>query len=165
MTDRKTKQGGEIAYQKIGGWLILCAIGLMLYPVQTMVFLITELIPALSPDNWSALTSPTSPYYHSFLAPLVIAELVGNICFFIFSICLVIFFFQRRKYAPKLIIFFLIGNLIFVGFDYLVTTFIIIRPSKINMDATINFVRTTAAGLIWVPYFLFSKRVARTFVK
>jgi len=38
MTDRKTKQGAEIAYQKIGGWLILCAIGLMLYPVQTMVF-------------------------------------------------------------------------------------------------------------------------------
>ena len=165
MTDRKTKQGGEIAYQKIGGWLILCAIGLMLYPVQTMVFLITELIPALSPENWSMLTSPASPNYHSFLAPLVIAELVGNICFFIFSICLVIFFFQRRKYAPKLIIFFLIGNLIFVGFDYLVTTFIIIRPSTINMDATINFVRTTAAGLIWIPYFLFSKRVARTFVK
>jgi hypothetical protein len=59
----------------------------------------------------------------------------------------------------------LAGNLVFVGFDYLVTTFIIIRPSSINMDATINFVRTTAAGLIWIPYFIFSKRVGKTFVK
>jgi len=165
MTVRKTRIGGENIYPKIGGWLILCAIGLLLYPVQTMVFLITELIPALSPENWSALTSPASPYYHSYLAPLLIAELVGNICFFIFSICLVVFFFQRRKYAPKLIVLFLIGNLIFVGFDYFVTTFIIIRPSSINMDATINFVRTTVAGLVWIPYFIFSKRVARTFVK
>ena len=165
MTDRKTRQKGENTYQKIGGWLILCAIGLILYPVQTMVFLVTELIPALSPENWSALTSPTSPYYHSFFAPLVIAELVGNICFFIFSICLVVFFFQQRKYAPKLIILFLTTNLIFVGFDYFVTTFIIIRSSSINMDATINFVRTMVAGMVWIPYFIFSKRVGRTFVK
>ena len=165
MADRKTRKGDETAYQKIGGWLILCAIGLILYPVQTLVFLFTELIPALSPENWSALTSPASPYYHSFLAPLVIAELVGNICFFIFSICLVIFFFQQRKYAPKLIILFLAGNLIFVGFDYFVTTFIIIRSSSIDMDATINFVRTMVAGMVWVPYFIFSKRVGKTFVK
>jgi len=165
MTDRKTRQAGENTYQKIGGWLILCAIGLILYPVQTLVFLITELMPALSPENWSALTSPTSPYYHSFLAPLVVAELVGSVCFFIFSICLVVFFFQLRKYAPKLIILFLTGNLIFVGFDYFVTTFIIIRSSSINMDATINFVRTVVAGMVWIPYFIFSKRVERTFVK
>lgn len=154
-----------ITYQKIGGWLILCAIGLILYPVQTMVFLVTELIPALTPENWSALTLPASPHYHSFLAPLVIAELVGNICFLIFSICLVVFFFQQRKYTPKLMILFLAGNLVFVGFDYFVTTFIIIRPSSINMDAMINFVRTTVAGMVWIPYFFFSKRVGRTFVK
>ena len=165
MIDRKTRQGGKNTYQKIGGWLILCAIGLILYPVQTMVFLITELIPALSPENWSALTSPTSPYYHSFFAPLVISELEVNICFFIFSICLIVFFFQQRKYAPKLIILFLITNLILVGFDYIVTTFIIIRSSSINMDATINFVRTMVAGMVWIPYFIFSKRVGRTFVK
>ena len=164
MTDRKTRQGREITYQKIGGWLILCAIGLILYPVQTLVFLITELIPALSPENWSAMTSPASPYYHSFLAPLVIAELVGGLCFLVFSILLVVVFFQQRRYAPKLIILFLAGNLIFVGFDYFVTTFIIIRSSSINVDATINFVRTTVAGMVWIPYFIFSKRVRRTFV-
>lgn len=165
MADRKTRQGSEIGYQKIGGWLILCAVGLLLYPVQTMVFLFTDLSTALSPENWSALTSPANPYYHSFLAPLVIAELVGNICFFIWSICLIVVFFQQRKYAPKLIILFLTANLIFVGFDYFVTTFIIIRSRSINMDAMINFVRTAVVGLVWIPYYIFSKRVERTFVK
>ena len=99
------------------------------------------------------------------LAPLVIAELVGNICFFIFSLWLVVVFFQQRKYTPKLIILFLAANLIFVGFDYFATTFIIIRPASINLDAMINLVRTTVAGLVWIPYFIFSKRVAGTFVK
>jgi threonine/homoserine efflux transporter RhtA len=33
------------------------------------------------------------------------------------------------------------------------------------MDATINFVRTMVAGMVWIPYFIFSKRVGRTFVK
>lgn len=164
MTEHKTGQGDETDYQKIGGWLILCAIGLVLYPVQTLVSLFTELMPALSSEHWSAVTSPASPAYHPLLAPLVVAELVGNLLFFIFSICLAVFFFQRRKYVPKLIISFLIANLIFVGIDYFVTQYIIIRPSSINLDAAINFVRTAAAVIVWIPYFVFSKRVGRTFV-
>jgi len=165
MTEYKTGQGDETDHQKIGGWLILCAIGLILYPVQTLVSLFTELLPALSSEHWSAFTSAASPAYHPLLAPLVVAELVGNLFFLIFSICLAVFFFQQRKYVPKLIISFLIANLIFVGIDYFVTQYIIIRPSSINVDATINFVRTAAAGIVWIPYFVFSKRVGRTFVK
>jgi hypothetical protein len=165
MTDRKTGQGDETNHQKIGGWLILCAIGLVLYPMQALVSLFTELMPALSSENWSALTSPSSPAYHPLLAPLVVAELIGNLCFLIFSICLAVLFFQQRKYVPKLIISFLIANLVFVGTDYFVTQYIIIRPSSINMDATINLVRTATAGVVWIPYFAFSKRVGRTFVK
>ena len=86
MIEHKTGQGDETDYQKIGGWLILCAIGLVLYPVQTLVSLFTELMPALSSEHWSAVTSPASSAYHPLLAPLVVAELVGNLLFFIFSI-------------------------------------------------------------------------------
>jgi hypothetical protein len=59
----------------------------------------------------------------------------------------------------------LTGNLIFVAFDYWVTTHVILRSSSINMDAMINFVRTAVAAMVWIPYFLFSKRVRVTFVK
>ena len=165
MADRKSRRGNENGYQKIGGWLILCAIGLILYPVQTIIFLITDLIPALSAENWTALTSPIGTDYHPFLSYLIIAELVGNTCFLVFSICLIMYFFKHRKNTPKLIIWFFAGNLIFVGFDYFLANFIILRPDSINMGAAINFIRTTVAGLIWIPYFLFSNRVKRTFVK
>ena len=66
-------------YDKIGGWLILCAVGLMLYPVQTAVSLFTDIIPALSANNWYILTSPDSVSYHPLWGPLLIMELVGNV--------------------------------------------------------------------------------------
>jgi hypothetical protein len=162
--DRQAKCKDENTIPNIGGWLIFFTIGLVLYPVQTAVSLFTELIPAVSPQNWSALTSPASPGHHSLWAPLVIVELVGNVLFLIFSIWLIIFFFSRRKYVPKLTILFLITNLIFVGVDYYLTHYIIIRASSLNVDAIINLVRSVVACIIWVPYFVCSRRVRRTFI-
>ncbi|MBT8373183.1 MAG: DUF2569 domain-containing protein [Deltaproteobacteria bacterium] len=34
-----------------------------------------------------------------------------------------------------------------------------------NMGPIINFVRTLVASIIWITYFLFSKRVKRTFTR
>jgi hypothetical protein len=163
MNNRQPEQDDGKSYSKIGGWLILCAVGLVLYPLQSLYSLITELIPVVFSDNWAALTSPTNPGYHSLWAPLVIAELVGSICFFICSIVIVIFFFGRHHRAPKLIIVFMIANMIFVGADYFIINFFLIRTNSVNVDTTVNFVRTVVAGAIWVPYFMFSRRVEKTF--
>ena len=153
------------SYSKIGGWLIVCAVGLILYPLQTLYSLVTKLIPAVLSDNWAALTSPTNPGYDSLWAPLVIAELAGSIGFLIFSIVLVIFFFRRNRRVPQLVIFFMAANILFVGADYFIINFFLIRTHSINIDTTTNFVRTVVAGCIWIPYFMFSKRVAGTFTR
>jgi hypothetical protein len=165
MNDRQPGQDAGKSYSKIGGWLILCAVGLVLYPLQTLFSLVTEIVPAVFSDNWAALTSPTDPGYHTLWAPLVIAELVGSIGFFIWSIFIVIFFFQRRHWTPRLVIFFMIANIIFVGADYFIINFFLVRTNSVNVDAIINFVRTVVAGAIWIPYFLFSGRVDKTFIE
>ena len=165
MNDQQHGHAAGKSYSKIGGWLILCAVGLVLYPVQTLFSLVTEIIPAVFSDNWAALTSPTDPGYHTLWAPLVIAELVGSMGFFVWSIFIVIFFFQRRHWAPRLVIFFMIANILFVGTDYFIINFFLIRTNTVNVDATINFVRTMVAGAIWIPYFMFSGRVKKTFTE
>jgi len=165
MNDKEPEQDAGKSYSKIGGWLILCAVGLVLYPVQSLLSLITELFPAVFSDNWAALTSPTNPGYHSLWAPLVIAELVGTIGFFIYSIVVVIFFFRRHHWVPKLIIAFMIANIMFVATDYFIINFFLIRSNSVNVDTTINFVRTVVAGAIWIPYFMFSRRAAKTFTR
>jgi hypothetical protein len=164
MKDRQPEQNTGKSYSKIGGWLILCAVGLVIYPVQTLLALVTELIPAVFSENWVSLTTPTDPGYHSLWAPLVYAELIGSIFFFVCSIIIVIFFFQRRRWVPRLLIAFLIANVLFVSADYIIINFFLIRSSSVNLDTTINFVRTVVAGAIWVPYFMFSRRVAKTFI-
>ena len=47
MTAAQTNRDGNENYDRIGGWLIICAIGLALYPVQAAVSLFSEIIPAL----------------------------------------------------------------------------------------------------------------------
>jgi hypothetical protein len=164
-TESQNSKPAAQYYDKIGGWLILCAIGLALYPLQTAVSLYTEIIPVLSSENWTRLTVPGSDAYHPWWATLLVAELVGNICFFILSIFVVVFFIKRRKFVPKLVILFFLVNFIFVGIDYYFTQRILAKNDPLNMEPTINFVRTLAASFIWVTYFLFSKRVKKTFTR
>ena len=165
MTVTQHSNDGHRNYDKIGGWLIICAIGLALYPVQTAVSIFTEIIPALASESWSRLTVPGSLSYHPLWAPLLVAELVGNGFFLIVSICVVVFFFKQRKFVPGLAIIFLTSNFIFVGLDYYFTQSILTMTDPANMGPTINLVRTLVASLIWVTYFLFSKRVKRTFTR
>ena len=165
MKDRHPGQDDGKAYSKIGGWLILFALGLVLYPVQTLFLLVTELFPAVFSNNWAALTSPENPGYHSLWAPLVIFELVGSSVFFMYSILLIVWFFQRRRRVPGLVYFFLAANIFFVSTDYLIINLFLIRGNSMNLDTTINFVRTVVAGAVWIPYFMFSRRVKQTFTR
>ena len=152
-------------YDKIGGWLIICAIGLALHPVERAVSLFAEIMPALSAENWIRLTVPGSDFYHPWWAPLLIAELVGNVCFLVLSIFVLVFFFKLRRFVPRLAIIFFLSNFIFVVVHYYFTERILIKDDPLNMGPTTNFVRTLVGSLIWITYFFFSKRVKRTFTR
>jgi hypothetical protein len=152
-------------YGKIGGWLILCAVGLLLYPVQTTVTLFTKILPALSQNNWSILTSPASASYHPLWGPLLIMELVGNACFLVFSISVILFFLKRRKFVPKLAVVFMALNLVFVAVDYHLARTVLLVAEPVGLESTVNLIRTIVASMIWILYFLYSKRVKRTFTQ
>jgi hypothetical protein len=164
MTVTRSSNDDHRNYDKIGGWLILCAVGLLVYPVQTAVSLLTETIPAFSENNWFLLTSPDSVSYHPLWGPLLIMELVGNLCFLIFSLSVIVFFFKKRKFVPQLVIAFLTSNLLFVGLDYYLARVVITETNPANLEPIINLVRTLVASIIWVSYFIFSKRVKKTFI-
>ena len=165
MTASQISRDGDEKYDQIGGWLIICAIGLTLYPLQAVVSLFSEILPAVSSENWLRLTTPGSVSYHPLWAPLLIMELIGNGCFLILSTGLVVFFFKRRKFVPKLAIIFLTANFIFVSIDGYFTQVVLATTDPTNMGPVINFVRTLVASIIWIAYFLFSKRVKRTFIR
>src|SRR4030042_1007320 len=115
MKQQKDIEATEKQYDNIGGWLILVAIGLIFTPIRLLVVVVKDLLPVLSGDVWSRLTTPGTESYHALWAPLLIFEMVGNCLFILFSIIIAIFFFQKRTFVPKLIIALLLSNLVFVA--------------------------------------------------
>lgn len=151
-------------YEKIGGWLILLAIGLILTPLRVLVFLGKDFVPIFTTKTWSVLTTPGTGAYHPLWAPILMFEGVGNTVLIVFSVIVAIYFFQKRRIVPKLMIALLLSNLFFVGADYFAANLIPGVGSQKDVESMREFAGVVIACSIWVPYFLVSKRVKATFV-
>ncbi|HKZ21923.1 MAG TPA: DUF2569 domain-containing protein [candidate division Zixibacteria bacterium] len=158
-------QAGQPSSDKIGGWLILVAIGLIFTSLRILLLTFKDIIPVFAPQTWSVLTTPTSAVYHPLWAPLLIGELVGNLFFVCLGIVLVVLFFQKRRIFPKLAILYLLANLVFVVGDTLVAGLIPVVAQQDNTSSVKEIVRSVVGAGIWVPYFIMSKRVKSTFVR
>ncbi len=152
-------------YDRIGGWLILVAIGLIISPVRLMVLIGRDLLPSFSSEIWTALTTPGTTIYHPLWAPILIFELVGNIGFIAFVSFVIVYFFRKRRVLPKMIIALLISNLVFILIDYFVVDLIPFVKSQNDTETLRELIQSIIACSIWVPYFLFTKRVKGTFVR
>lgn len=164
MKAQKNADAIQKQYDKIGGWLILVAIGLIFTPIRLSVVLFKDLLPSLSADTWSRLTTPGTAAYHPLWAPLLLFEIIGNCLFILFPIIVAIFFFQKRRFVPKLIIVVLLSNLVFVAIDYFAADLIPFIAAQEDIGSLVELIRVFLACAVWVPYFLVSKRVKGTFV-
>jgi hypothetical protein len=164
MTAQKNADAASKQYDKIGGWLILVALGLIFAPIRLVVVLVKDLLPALSADTWARLTTPGTESYHPLWAPLLLFEIIGNCLFIVFPIIIAVFFFQKRRFVPRLIIVLLLANLAFVAIDYFAADLIPFVAAQEDTGSLVELIRVLIASAIWVPYLLVSKRVKGTFV-
>ncbi len=147
----------------IGGWLILPMLGLLFTPLILGTNLIINHYPIFAEDYWSTLTTPGNEAYHALWGPLIIFEVIGNLVFLLFSIFLIILFFQKRRGFPLLMIWFLSSNLVFLLIDLLAAEQIPNIPSLIKQNALKELIKSSISALIWIPYFMKSIRVRNTF--
>jgi len=154
-------------YNKIGGWLILPVIGLVISPVLLLDKIFNDFLPVLfNNEIWNYLTLPTSEGYHPMWAAALYYEFYGNIAMLIFIVIILIFFFKKHKITPVLMIFYLIANLMFVFFDQIIIQSIPSVTEVVEVERVyIEIVRAFISAAIWIPYFIFSKRVKGTFTK
>src|SRR5260221_8715876 len=71
---RKLMDSANNEPKGIRGWLILPALGLIFTPIRMGVQFSKDLMPALTPATWNALTRPESPAYHPLWGPLISFE-------------------------------------------------------------------------------------------
>ncbi|MET3978163.1 transglutaminase-like putative cysteine protease [Mucilaginibacter sp. UYP25] len=141
---------------QIGGWLILVAIGLCLTPILILGGMVTNDFFGL--NRWG-ITLPGMPKYW-YNAALTF-EVLGNV----FSICYASFCFflliKRRDIFPKLVIGLYAYFVVFQFVDY-----ILLQNTGVDVRAEDgkDLMRAMVAAAIWIPYFIKSTRVQKTFI-
>ncbi len=151
--------------EKIGGWLILSLLSLIITPIRMSFELYKNFVPMFSNGQWEALTTPGSEYYHSLWAPLLLTEIFTNVFILAFTIYTLVFFLKKSKRVPKLMITWMSLNLVTLVLDMVFANQIpSIAAQGSDPEANRELIRAVISSSIWIPYFLVSKRVKATFV-
>lgn len=151
----KTKSAG------IAGWLILPALGIVLSPFWILATIIS------SYQEWMNIVELTTVQLQ-----LISIAAISYIVSLPLSIIALILFFKKKKQAPYWMIVYYGVNVIFTGLEVLVT-YHLGHKTGMDTDSLNNllgsslggFSRACGIAIVWIPYFLLSKRVKRTFVK
>lgn len=147
----------------IGGWLILPIISLVAITIIVSGNIFKTYIPIFKKGYWQVITSPASEFYHPLWGPTIIGEVVGNLILLLFAVTLLLLFFWHSRWLPKLIIAFYVFYFVFISTDYLLLG--MLPNIQRDPEALKNVFQTLFACIIWIPYFLKSRRVKATFIK
>ena len=157
-------QSDKLPGDSIGGWLILVTLGMVIGFFVSLVQLFAETIywdASTLSILWAGEGLQGKP-----LVVLLIVELAYNIARIVYIILLIFLFFERRTIFPKAIIMLYTITLVFDVFDVL-SAYALNEGDFTNEEQYENFkliVGDIVRACIWIPYFLVSKRVKRTFV-
>ena len=150
---------------KIGGWLIVIAIGLILSILQNLTNMLQVLAPLGGGFVWQRLTVPTSPVYHPYWKGIIIYDAIAGCVFFTINFVALVLFFGKRRLFPKLTIVFIPCIFVMSFISYYLTSLIPAVADKPAHAAQGQALIVKFIALhVWIPYFLVSKRVKATFV-
>jgi hypothetical protein len=148
----------------IGGWLYVVAVGLCVAPIRIGAEIVKGLRP-FDPATWHAITTPGTRAYHPLFGPLIVGELVVNAALFIWAGVLLYLFFAKRRAFPIMMIMFLVTRALFQAADLGVALMIPITAARIGPEVYGALAAGILIALIWVPYFITSRRVEATFIR
>ena len=155
----------------IRGWLILTVISLIITPIISLLYVLFELTTYFEPDYWYSITTYGSEIYHPLFAPMIIYELALNLALILIPILLLFLMFKRSRYFPKAMIIYLLCGVVFHFVDVYLGYRVFSNVAEIEGTlGELEYIlfkdtsRIVISALIWVPYFVYSKRVKATFL-
>ncbi len=152
----------DLAYSGIRGWLILVAIEICVGPLARLNDLTVGHM-AYSAGSWASLTGPGSADYHRLWAPVLLSSALGEVLFLGLGVLLIVMFFRRRRIFPRVYVCALAGTAVFLGVVLLMISQLPVDESTTRQAVRV-LGRSVVQAVIWIPYFLVSKRVKATFV-
>ncbi len=148
----------------IGGWLILPAISLVIRPFTLLYTFGSTANAYFNAQVWDTFSSPGSPTYQPGTITLLVFELAGNVSVLALGVIAAVFFFRTKRQAPKLVIALLLAMVALHAIDALGGWLIGNTKDPSAIGTYMEAIRASLQALLWVPYFLVSRRVKATFV-
>ena len=149
----------------LGGWLALVIFGMFASLVRIPWDMWRLHVPLLLDGTLAKLSDPQHPAYHPLWLPFFGVEVLANLATLVFTVGLIVLVFKRSRYAPAAAIAWYVYGLALVLGDYAMWQLI---PAMAEQPVDPQFIRDLARSLlvtlVWVPYFLRSRRVRNTFV-
>jgi hypothetical protein len=136
----------------IGGWLILQAIGLALGPFFVLFALARDCRLLFGTSGQMVFAKLPG------LEAVLLYEAITNVFFFSTLIALNILFYKKKKAFPTFISIFFVARFVLLLADHIMAARF--NPNAMPTDVIQAFV----VCVIWIPYFLRSRRVELTFV-
>lgn len=126
---------------------------------------VAQLLELVNSETWSTLTSPGSDAYHPLWAPLLIFELNVNISLITLETITAVYFMKGKRILPRLMIVWLSALLVTTVADQYFSNLVpFIAQQPTDPSDVKALARSIVGCVVWIPYFLRSKRVKATFV-
>jgi len=149
--------------QGIGGWLLLPALGLLVAPFR-LLWDISRVLPSYANDNWTQLTTVGGTAYHAMWAPVLLFELANVLGYLVFTLLLLVMFFQKRRVVPLFYTVLVGSNVLIQGIDIALVHTIPGTATAVTSKDWGELLRSAVFFAIWASYFSKSERVKATFV-
>jgi hypothetical protein len=150
--------------KKIGGLLILVALGLLFTPLRLCMSLVVTFPPIIVDGTWEALTTAGSEFYSPLWGPLLFAELVFNLGILLISLYLAYLFFKKKMEFPEWYAGLALISFVFILVDAYLVTMIMPEIPMFDYETITALVPTLGSLIIWTPYLFLSKRSKETFI-
>ncbi|MDC0936175.1 DUF2569 domain-containing protein [Pirellulales bacterium] len=140
---------------KIGGLLILPGFGLVISPILYAASLIRE----VGSGNLGQIAEFDREYpgFQTAFTASTLCDILLVGC----QVYVAIRFFKKLAIVPRLMVLLMLANL---GLAILFCAWFTVVFDELDIDGVRAAVTAAIASSIWVPYFLFSKRVKDTFI-
>ncbi|MBK8365942.1 MAG: DUF3857 domain-containing protein [Bacteroidetes bacterium] len=155
-------------YSSISGWLILLGIGITLNPLSLLYALYSEYSTEMGVNYMVYFFDPESSYFAPVRGYYAFFVAVVNTCVFVFSVLILVMFYQKKtQFRLYFVIFrgfnsvFIIVNLIILYSFYGDSTDIAERQTL--SKETTSMIKVVVQACIWIPYVWFSERSRYTF--
>ncbi len=164
--DQLQKPSEENKLPKIRGALILVAVVMIFNLFQNLSYFLGSIAPIIRSPVWERFTNPGSPEFNPHWKLVFIFDALTAALILFWNIVALVFFFRKKRGFPRLIAVSIpIIFLLILAGHFLSGLIPAVAGSAGYAKEETALIMKFIGLHIWIPYFLLSKRVAKTFVR